>query len=152
MNLKASNFVKAFNPNSEVFPETYNATDEEIVQRIKYTAGYTNTVSIANFSELDYLQDLLQLNRFDVQATMKKLMLPCTKLLFRCRWEGVIMDCKELFSVSETYQGNRTTYEFKVHTLLNRVYYRSFFSIRSWMKSETLDNILILKYRLLLFL
>ena len=23
----------------------------------------------------------------------------------QCRWEGVIMDCKELFSVSETYQG-----------------------------------------------
>lgn len=97
--------LKTFNFRREVFPENYNATDEEIIQRIKYTAGYTNLISIANFSELNYLQDLMQENRFDVQATMKKLMLPCTKLLYRCRWEGVIMDCKELFSVSETYQG-----------------------------------------------
>lgn len=36
---------------------------------------------------------------------MKKLMFPCTKMLYRCRWEGVIVDCKELFTVSETYQG-----------------------------------------------
>lgn len=32
-------------------------------------------------------------------------MYPCSNLLFRCRWEGKIVDCKELFSVSETYQG-----------------------------------------------
>lgn len=40
-------------------------------------------------------------------------MFPCTKLLFRCRWEGVIVDCKELFSVSETYQGYCCSFNMK---------------------------------------
>lgn len=89
---------------SEIFPEE-NATDAEIMRRIKFTAGFTNPINVFNASELPYLQQLLQDNRFDVQLTMKKLMYPCTKLLYRCRWEGTIVDCKEIFSVSETYQG-----------------------------------------------
>lgn len=89
---------------SEIFPEE-NATDVDKMRRIKFTAGFTNPINDFNASELPYLQELLQENRFDVQLTMKKLMYPCTKLLFRCRWEGVIIDCKELFMVSETYQG-----------------------------------------------
>lgn len=75
------------------------------MRRIKYTAGFTNPLSSFNASELPYLQELLQENRFDVQLTMKKLMYSCSKLLFRCRWEGKITDCKEIFSSSETYQG-----------------------------------------------
>jgi acid-sensing ion channel, other len=90
----------------EVYPEgENNRTNEELVKMVKYIAGFTNPISVFNDSELPYLQAMLQDNRFDVQLTMKKLMYPCTKLMFRCRWEGVIMDCKELFTVSETYQG-----------------------------------------------
>lgn len=75
------------------------------MRRIKYTAGFTNAISQFNESELPLLQDILEENRFNVELTMKKLMYPCTKLLFRCRWQGKITDCKELFAVSETYQG-----------------------------------------------
>lgn len=75
------------------------------MRRIKYTAGFTNPLTTFNASELPYLQELLSENRFDVQLTMKKLMYPCSKLLYRCRWEGVVVDCKEVFSSSETYQG-----------------------------------------------
>lgn len=89
---------------SEIYPEE-NATDVDKMRRIKFTAGFTNPINDFNASELPYLQELLQENRFDVQLTMKKLMYPCTKLMNRCRWEGVIVDCKELFLVSETYQG-----------------------------------------------
>lgn len=44
---------------------------------------------------------------------MKKLMYPCTNLLFRCRWEGKIVDCKDLFHVSETYQGYCCSFNIK---------------------------------------
>lgn len=73
--------------------------------QIKYTAGFTNPLKSFNESELYWLQDVLLENRFDVQLTMKKLMYPCSKLLFRCRWEGKVVDCRELFSATETYQG-----------------------------------------------
>lgn len=72
---------------------------------MKYTAAFTNSIEKFNYSELQLVQDVLLDNRFDVQLTMKKLTFPCTKLLYRCRWEGVIVDCKELFTISETYQG-----------------------------------------------
>jgi hypothetical protein len=76
-----------------------------MIDRIKFAAGFTNSLSKFDASELPYLQELLQENRFDVQLTMKKLMYPCNKLLYRCRWEGKIVDCKEIFAASETYQG-----------------------------------------------
>lgn len=44
---------------------------------------------------------------------MKKLMYPCTNLLFRCRWGGKIEDCKNLFHVSETYQGYCCSFNIK---------------------------------------
>lgn len=89
----------------EIDAEVYNITTDEIKKRVKYTAAFTNAIEKFNYSELQLVQDVLLDNRFDVQLTMKKLLFPCTKLLYRCRWEGVIVDCKELFSVSETYQG-----------------------------------------------
>lgn len=73
--------------------------------QIKYTAGFTNALKYFNESELYWLQDVLLENRFDVGLTMKKLMYSCSKLLFRCRWEGKIVDCKEIFTATETYQG-----------------------------------------------
>lgn len=90
---------------SETFPDKVRPTDEELMHRIKFTAGFTNPISNFSASELPYLQQLLEGNRFDVSTTMKKLMYPCHELLFRCRWEGKISNCSELFSVSETYQG-----------------------------------------------
>lgn len=90
---------------SEIDADVYNITSDEIKKRVKYTAAFTNSIEKFNYSELQLVQDVLLDNRFDVQLTMKKLLFPCTKLLYRCRWEGVIVDCKELFAVSETYQG-----------------------------------------------
>lgn len=75
------------------------------MQLIKYTAAFTNPINRFNASELPYLQEMLQLNRFDVRTAMMKLMYPCEKLLYWCRWEGVVVDCKEIFAASETYQG-----------------------------------------------
>lgn len=75
------------------------------MRRVKYLAGFTNPMSVFNASELPYLQELMEENRFDVPSAMKKLMFPCTKLIFRCRWEGVIVNCAEFFSASETYLG-----------------------------------------------
>jgi acid-sensing ion channel, other len=72
---------------------------------IKYTAGFTNPINKLNLSELPALQEILQANRFTVDLAMKRLMYPCTKMIHRCRWEGKIVDCKQMFSISETYQG-----------------------------------------------
>lgn len=82
-----------------------NVTEEELISRIKHTAGFTHPLTDFDSVDLPFLQDILTENRFDVSLTMKKLMYPCSKLLFRCRWEGKIMDCKDLFTVTETYQG-----------------------------------------------
>lgn len=90
---------------SETYPESENVSREDLATRIKYTAGFTNPIGPVDSTKLPYLQDILSDNRFDVQTTMKKLMYPCTKLLWRCRWEGVILDCKEIFRIAETYQG-----------------------------------------------
>lgn len=90
---------------SETYPESENVSREDLATRIKYTAGFTNPIGPVDSTKLPYLQDILSDNRFDVQTTMKKLMYPCTKLLWRCRWEGVIVDCKEIFRIAETYQG-----------------------------------------------
>lgn len=89
----------------ETYPQGENITEEELIKRIKFTAGFTKPLNDFDPNELPYLQEILTENRFDVQLTMKKLMYPCSKLLFRCRWEGNIMDCKDLFTVTETYQG-----------------------------------------------
>lgn len=40
-------------------------------------------------------------------------MYPCTSLLYRCRWEGKITDCKDLFQISETYQGYCCSFNIK---------------------------------------
>lgn len=105
--LKKSNkiYLNFLQFNSETFPETENVTTEDLMSRIKYTAGFTNPIGPVDPKKLPYLQDILSENRFDVQTTMKKLMYPCTKLLSRCRWEGIIVDCKEIFKIVETYQG-----------------------------------------------
>ena len=89
----------------ETYPESENVTEEELMRRIKFTAGFTNRLNDFNPASLPYLQEILTENRFDVQLTMKKLMYPCSKLMFRCRWEGNIVDCKDVFAVTETYQG-----------------------------------------------
>ncbi|CAG9810650.1 unnamed protein product, partial [Chironomus riparius] len=82
-----------------------NISTRDLTKRIKYLAGFTNSINKFKSEELDEVFDILNYNRFDVKLTMKKLMYPCNKLLYRCQWEGQIMDCKKLFQVSETYQG-----------------------------------------------
>lgn len=82
-----------------------NVTSDDLLRMIKYTAGFTNSINKFNVTELPVLQEILQNNRFTVDLAMKKLMYPCSKMLYRCRFEGVIVDCKQLFSISETYQG-----------------------------------------------
>lgn len=89
------------------FPDNYNEniTDHEIAERLKYIAGFTNNINAFNESELPFVEDVLSLNRFDVPLTMKKVMFPCSKLLYRCRWEGKIVECRDIFKISETFQG-----------------------------------------------
>lgn len=89
----------------EVYPEGDRPSNDDLMKIIKFTAAFTNPIGEFDPTKLPYLQELLDSNRFDVQKAMKKLMYPCTKLLHRCRWEGVIVDCKEIFKTSETYQG-----------------------------------------------
>lgn len=80
-------------------------TEESLKKRVRYLAGFTNDIPPFNASDLDDLYEVLNDNRFDVKLTMRKLLYPCTRLLFRCRWQGQIIDCKDLFQPSETYQG-----------------------------------------------
>lgn len=51
------------------------------------------------------MHELLNENRYDVRTTMKDLMYPCSRLMFKCRWQNEIVDCKTLFKMTETYQG-----------------------------------------------
>lgn len=110
---------------SEIDPEITNITTEQLMKRIKYSAAFTNSINKFDINELPLLQEILLVNqlwsitlirwlknriffknnRFDVQLTMKKLVLPCHRLLYRCRFENVVVDCKHIFSLSETYQG-----------------------------------------------
>ena len=82
-----------------------NISTKDLAKRIKYLAGFTNPINRFKYEELDDVFSILNYNRFDVKLTMKKLMYPCNKLMYRCQWAGEIIDCKKLFQVSETYQG-----------------------------------------------
>lgn len=81
--------------------------------------GFT-TASSGNFSEPDfsYVQDILVENRYDTVTAMKKIMYPCNKMLYRCRWEGMIVPCSSLFQTTETYQGYCCGFNV-LHTVLN---------------------------------
>lgn len=87
-----------------------NVTRDDLLRMIKYTAAFTNPISAFNASELETLKKILEANRFTVELTMRKLMYPCSRILHRCRWEGVTMDCKQLFRTAETYQGYCCTF------------------------------------------
>lgn len=82
-------------------------TEDELAKRIKYLAGFTNSINSFDETELDDLYQILYDNRFDVKLTMRKLLYPCSQLLYRCRWQGRMVDCKEMFRASETYQGKK---------------------------------------------
>ncbi|CRL08251.1 CLUMA_CG020926, isoform A [Clunio marinus] len=97
--------IKVLQDSLEIPSSLEDLSDSDIFRFIKYTAGFTNFITDFNESELPQLQELMQQNRYDVALTMKKLMYPCSTLLYRCRWEGKFIDCEKLFSISETYQG-----------------------------------------------
>lgn len=67
-----------------------------------FTTNYAGNFSDSDFS---YVQDILAANRYDTVTAMKKIMYPCNKMLYRCRWEGQIVPCASLFQISETYHG-----------------------------------------------
>lgn len=54
---------------------------------------------------MDILNEIVTANRYDVGAAMLKLRITCKDLLWRCRFEGVIMDCMQLFRYAGTYNG-----------------------------------------------
>jgi len=95
---RVENLIKTLEDN-----ENFNRSD--LARRIKYTAGFTNNIREFIAEDINLMQAVLNENRYTVEATMKRLMYPCEKLLYRCRWQGQIVDCKEVFSATETYQG-----------------------------------------------
>ncbi|CAO1344894.1 unnamed protein product [Diamesa hyperborea] len=78
----------------------------ELAIKLRMITGFT-TATAGNFTEPDYsyVQDILVENRYDTVTAMKKIMYPCNKMLYRCRWEGNIVPCSSLFQTTETYQG-----------------------------------------------
>lgn len=81
-------------------------TREDLSRKLRMMTGFT-TPNAGNFSEPDfsYVHDILVQNRYDTVSAMKKIMYPCNKMLYRCRWEGNIVPCASLFQITETYQG-----------------------------------------------
>jgi hypothetical protein len=76
---------------------------------MKNTIGFLNMVQY-NMSEILQLQQALYDNRYTVQTALQKLVQPCEDFLMRCRWEGVVKDCRKLFVRSETYLGYCCTF------------------------------------------
>ncbi|KAG5667100.1 hypothetical protein PVAND_015099 [Polypedilum vanderplanki] len=104
-NSMVDGLIKSLETFNEKNEEYNNVTAEDLNKRVKYLAGFTNPIETFDPKDLVDLYNVLNDNRFDVKLTMRKLLYPCSKLLVKCRWEGQIVDCKELFQPSETYQG-----------------------------------------------
>lgn len=81
-------------------------TRVDLVKKLRMITGFTTSFAgNLNDSDYSYVQDILAANRYDTVTAMKKIMYPCNKMLYRCRWEGKIEPCASLFQISETYQG-----------------------------------------------
>lgn len=83
-----------------------NVTREQLRQAIEFTAGFSIKMDQkADPDELELLQSVLNDNRYTVENTMTSLAHPCDEFIFRCRFEGVMRDCRTLFRRVNTFRG-----------------------------------------------
>lgn len=91
-----------FSFNYRTLPE--NVTQEDIVSIIDQSIGFNHKIEY-NPYDLELLQRVFTLNRFTTESAMEQIKISCNDLLFKCRWEGVIVPCMSIFRRSLTFEG-----------------------------------------------
>lgn len=79
-------------------------TASDFVLFLEATVGFINKIEY-NPRELEIIQEVFDMNRYDIPAGVRMLKVTCKDLFYKCRWEGVHIDCTKLFKVSQTYNG-----------------------------------------------
>lgn len=83
-----------------------NVTKDQIRDFLDDTAGFTLKLAYKVTDEdMELLQNVLLDNRYNVENTMTYLAQPCDSFIVKCRFEGVMRDCKSLFRRVNTFRG-----------------------------------------------
>lgn len=93
--------------NFRTLPE--NVTHEDIANIIDQSIGFNEKIEYNPF-DLELLQRVFFLNRYTAETAMEKVKIPCNELLFKCRWEGVMVPCMNIFRRSLTHEGYCCSY------------------------------------------
>ena len=85
-----------------ILPE--NVTSDFVTMAIRHTGAFSIKYD-ADSEEMDLLQEILLNNRYTVESVMNYLSQPCSEMIVKCRFEGVMQDCRKLFKKSSTFRG-----------------------------------------------
>lgn len=81
-------------------------TKEQLRDALDYTSGFSVKLNAKPDPEdLELLQSVLMDNRYTVENTMTFLAQPCEEFIAKCRFEGVMRDCRSLFRRVQTFRG-----------------------------------------------
>lgn len=69
----------------------------EIVIRMFHQSNGFFTVTAYNVSELEDLQNIIEMNRYSVRNVMDMVQNSCDDTFVKCRYEGVLTNCSNLF-------------------------------------------------------
>lgn len=73
---------------------------------IDFTSGFSlKLASKPDPEEMAMMQKVLADNRYDVENTMTFLAQPCDEFIRKCRFEGVMRDCRSMFRRVNTFRG-----------------------------------------------
>lgn len=87
-----------------------NVSRDKMMEAIYQTSGFGGEGTYTS-EGMEILQTVMERNRIDVVEAMERLQRPCHELLVKCRFEGQLVPCDQLFKKSLGQYGLCCTFE-----------------------------------------
>lgn len=82
-------------------------TKRQVRTWLDFTSGFSIQLGLkVRQKDMETLQSVLADNRFTVENTMSSLAQPCDEMVSKCRFEGVLKDCRSIFRSIKTFRGH----------------------------------------------
>lgn len=83
---------------------------DKVMEAMYQTAGFGGEGAYTS-EGMDILQTVMERNRIAVVDAMERLQRPCDELLVKCRFEGQLVPCDQLFKKSFGQYGHCCTFK-----------------------------------------
>lgn len=77
----------------------------EIVMRMLHQSSGFFTETVYNANELEDLQNIIEMNRYSIRNVMDMVQNSCDDTFIKCRFEGQMTNCSDLFTAVTSQYG-----------------------------------------------